>query len=195
MSQAVQVAEQIVARSPNAFMPQQFKNPANPAIHRETTALEIWRDTDGQVDIVVGGVGTGGTVTACAEVLKPKKAGLQVIAVEPAVSAVMSGQPKGPHPIQGIGAGFIPDVMRVELMDEIYRVETDAAIITARRLAVDEGLFVGVSSGAAAAAAVDIAGRDENKGKLIAVVLPDTGERYLGTPTFAEVEEAHYLDV
>jgi cysteine synthase len=193
MSEAVKVAEEIVARTPNAFMPQQFKNPANPAIHRETTALEIWRDTDGQVDIVVGGVGTGGTVTACAEVLKPKKPGLQVIAVEPAASAVLSGQPKGPHPIQGIGAGFIPDVMRVELMDEIYRVETAAAIAMTRRLTLEEGLFVGVSSGAAAAAAVDIAGRQGNRGKLIVVVLPDTGERYLGTPTFAEVEEPHYI--
>jgi cysteine synthase A len=194
MSEAVQVAEQIVARTSNAFMPQQFKNPANPAIHRETTALEIWRDTDGQVDIIVGGVGTGGTVTACAEVLKPKKVGLQVIAVEPAASAVMSGQAKGPHPIQGIGAGFIPSIMRVELMDEIYRVETDAAITMTRRLAREEGLFVGISSGAAAAAAVDIAGREAHRGKLIVVVLPDTGERYLGTPTFAEVEEPHYLE-
>lgn len=195
MPEAVQVAEQIVARTPNAYMPQQFKNPANPAIHRETTALEIWRDTDSQVDIIVGGVGTGGTVTACAEVLKPKKASLKVVAVEPADSAVISGQPKGPHPIQGIGAGFIPDVMRVELMDEIYQVETDAAVTMARRLAVEEGLFVGISSGAAAAAAVDVAARDENNGKLIVVVLPDTGERYLGTPTFAETEEAFHLDV
>ena len=195
MSEAVQVAEQIVARTPKAFMPHQFKNPANPAIHRETTALEIWRDTDGQVDIIVGGVGTGGTVTACAEILKPKKAGLRVIAVEPAASAVMSGQPKGPHPIQGIGAGFIPQVMRVELMDEIYRIGTDAAITMARRLAKEEGLFVGVSSGAAMAAAVDIAGREMQSGKLIVVILPDTGERYLGTPTFAEMEESHYLDV
>jgi cysteine synthase len=193
MSEAVRVAEQIVARTPNAFMPQQFKNPANPAIHRETTALEIWRDTDGRVDIIVGGVGTGGTVTACAEVLKPRKAGLQVIAVEPAASAVLSGQPKGPHPIQGIGAGFIPDVMRVELMDEIYRVETDAAIAMTRRLAVEEGLFVGVSSGAAAAAAADVASREGNRSKLVVVVLPDTGERYLGTPTFTGVDEAHYI--
>ena len=194
MGEAVRVAEQIVARTPNAFMPQQFKNPANPAIHRETTALEIWWDTDGQVDIIVGGVGTGGTVTACAEVLKSRKQGLQVIAVEPAASAVISGQPKGPHPIQGIGAGFVPDVLRVDLMDEIYRVETSAAISMARRLTLEEGIFVGISSGAAASAAVDIAARKANQGKLIVVVLPDTGERYLGTPTFAEVQEAHYLD-
>jgi cysteine synthase A len=195
MSEAIEVAERIVARTPNAFMPQQFQNPANPAIHRETTALEIWRDTDGEVDIIVGGVGTGGTVTACAEVLKPKKAGLRVIAVEPAASAVLSGQPKGPHPIQGIGAGFVPGVMQVELMDEIYRVETDAAVTMARCLAKEEGIFVGVSSGAAVAAAVDIARRQENRSKLLVVVLPDTGERYLGTPTFAEVEEAHHLEI
>ena len=195
MSEAIEVAERIVARTPNAFMPQQFQNPANPAIHRETTALEIWRDTDGEVDIIVGGVGTGGTVTACAEVLKPKKAGLRVIAVEPAASAVLSGQPKGPHPIQGIGAGFVPGVMQVELMDEIYRVETEAAITMARRLAKEEGIFVGISSGAAAAAAVDIARRQENRSKLLVVVLPDTGERYLGTPTFAQVEEAHHLEI
>ncbi|HYM09956.1 MAG TPA: cysteine synthase A [Bryobacterales bacterium] len=194
MSEAIRVAEQIVARTPHAFMPQQFKNPANPAIHRETTVLEIWRDTDGQVDVIVGGVGTGGTVTACAEVLKPKKAGLRVIAVEPAASAVLSGQPKGPHPIQGIGAGFIPDVLRVELMDEIYRVETGAAIAMTRRLAREEGVLVGISSGAAAAAAVEIARRAENRGKLIVVVLPDTGERYLGTPALSEIEEARYVD-
>ena len=195
MPQAVEVAEQIVAETPNAFIPQQFKNPANPAIHRESTALEIWRDTDGCVDIIVGGVGTGGTVTACAEVLKPKKAGLKVIAVEPAASAVLSGQPKGPHPIQGIGAGFIPEVMRVELMDEIVQVETDEAIAMARRLTREEGLFVGVSSGAAASAALALASRSESEGKLIVVVLPDTGERYLGTPTFAEAEDASHLKV
>ena len=194
MPQAVEVAEQIVAETPNAFIPQQFKNPANPAIHRESTALEIWGDTDGCVDIIVGGVGTGGTVTACAEVLKPKKAGLRVIAVEPAASAVLSGQPKGPHPIQGIGAGFIPEVMRVELMDEIVQVETDEAIAMARRLTREEGLFVGVSSGAAASAALAVASRSESEGKLIVVVLPDTGERYLGTPTFAEAEEVRYLN-
>jgi len=193
MSEAVRVAEELAARIPNSFMPQQFKNPANPAIHRETTALEIWRDTDGQVDLIVGGVGTGGTVTACAEVLKPKKPGLKVIAVEPAASAVMSGQPKGPHPIQGIGAGFIPDVMRVDLMDEIFRIETEDAITMARRLGREEGILAGISSGAAASAAVQIAQRAENAGKLIVVVLPDTGERYLSTPTFMEVEEPKHL--
>jgi cysteine synthase A len=194
MPGAVRRAEELVARVPGAFMPQQFNNPANPAVHRETTALEIWRDTDGQVDIVVGGVGTGGTVTGCAEALKPRKAGLKVIAVEPVASPVLSGGQKGPHPIQGIGAGFVPEVMRVDLMDEIYRVETDAAIATARRLAREEGLFVGVSSGAAAAAAVDIARRPENAGKLIVAVLPDTGERYLSTPTFLEAETPQFLD-
>jgi len=194
MPGAVRRAEELVAKAPGAFMPQQFKNPANPAVHRETTALEIWRDTDGQVDIVVGGVGTGGTLTGCAEVLKPKKAGLKVVAVEPTASPVLSGGQKGPHPIQGIGAGFIPDVMRVDLMDEIYQVEAAAASTAARRLAREEGIFVGVSSGAAAAAAVEIAHRPENAGKLIVAVLPDTGERYLSTPTFLEAAAPQFLD-
>jgi len=194
MPGAVRRAEELVAKVPGAFMPQQFKNPANPAVHRETTALEIWRDTDGQVDIVVGGVGTGGTLTGCAEVLKPKKAGLKVVAVEPTASPVLSGGQKGPHPIQGIGAGFIPDVMRVDLMDEIYQVEAAAASTAARRLAREEGIFVGVSSGAAAAAAVEIAHRPENAGKLIVAVLPDTGERYLSTPTFLEAAAPQFLD-
>ncbi|NCO42809.1 MAG: cysteine synthase A [Armatimonadetes bacterium CG2_30_66_41] len=194
MPGAVRRAEELVAKVPGAFMPQQFKNPANPAVHRETTALEIWRDTDGQVDIVVGGVGTGGTLTGCAEVLKPKKAGLKVVAVEPTASPVLSGGQKGPHPIQGIGAGFIPDVMRVDLMDEIYQVEAAAASTAARRLAREEGIFVGVSSGAAAAAAVEIAHRPENAGKLIVAVLPDTGERYLSTPTFLEADAPQFLD-
>jgi len=194
MPGAVRRAEELVAKVPGAFMPQQFKNPANPAVHRETTALEIWRDTDGQVDIVVGGVGTGGTLTGCAEVLKPKKAGLKVVAVEPTASPVLSGGQKGPHPIQGIGAGFIPDVMRVDMMDEIYQVEAAAASTAARRLAREEGIFVGVSSGAAAAAAVEIAHRPENAGKLIVAVLPDTGERYLSTPTFLEADAPQFLD-
>jgi len=194
MPGAVRRAEELVAKVPGAFMPQQFKNPANPAVHRETTALEIWRDTDGQVDIVVGGVGTGGTLTGCAEVLKPKKAGLKVVAVEPTASPVLSGGQKGPHPIQGIGAGFVPDVMRVDLMDEIYQVEAAAASTAARRLAREEGIFVGVSSGAAAAAAVEIAHRPENAGKLIVAVLPDTGERYLSTPTFLEADAPQFLD-
>jgi cysteine synthase A len=188
MGEAIATAEKMAAEDPRYFIPQQFKNPANVAIHRETTALEIWRDTDGEVDLIVAGVGTGGTLTGCAEALKPKKASLKFVAVEPADSPVMSGGQKGPHPIQGIGAGFIPAIMRVELMDEIYRVETQAAIAMARRLAREEGLFVGVSSGGAAAAAVEIAKREENAGKLIVVVLPDTGERYLSTPTYSEID-------
>lgn len=187
MPGAITRAEELCASSADCFMPQQFKNPANPAIHRETTALEIWDDTEGQVDVIVGGVGTGGTVTGCAEVLKPKKPGLQVIAVEPEASPVLSGGEKGPHPIQGIGAGFIPDVMRVELMDEIFRVGTEDAIQMTRSLAREEGILVGISSGAAAFAAVQVAKRPENQGNLIVVVLPDTGERYLSTPTFTEV--------
>ena len=187
MPGAIAKAEELCAGSANHFIPQQFKNPANPEIHRQTTALEIWQDTDGQVDIVVGGVGTGGTVTGCAEVLKPKKPGLKAIAVEPEASSVLSGGEKGPHPIQGIGAGFIPDVMRVNLMDEIFRVGTEDAIQMTRSLARKEGILVGISSGAAAFAAVQVAKRPENRGKLIVVVLPDTGERYLSTPTFTEM--------
>jgi cysteine synthase A len=186
MPGAIAKAEELCASGPNHFMPQQFKNPANPAIHRETTAVEIWQDTDGQVDIVVGGVGTGGTVTGIAEALKPKKPGLEVIAVEPSTSAVMSGGQKGPHPIQGIGAGFIPDVMQVDLMDEILPVAPDDAIEMTRSLARKEGILAGMSSGAAAFAAVQVAKRPENEGKLIVVVLPDTGERYLSTPVFSE---------
>jgi len=188
MGEAIATAEKMAAEDPRYFIPQQFKNPANVSIHRETTALEIWRDTDGEVDLIVAGVGTGGTLTGCAEALKPKKASLKFVAVEPAASPVMSGDQKGPHPIQGIGAGFIPAIMRVELMDEIYQVEAPAAIAMARRLAREEGLFVGVSSGAAAAAAVEVAKRPENAGKLIVVVFPDTGERYLSTPTYSEID-------
>jgi len=190
MPGAVKKAEQIVASTPGAFMPQQFKNPANPAIHQETTALEMWRDTNGKVDIIVGGVGTGGTVTGCALALKPEKASLKVIAVEPTASPVLSGGQRGAHPIQGIGAGFVPDVMRLDLMDEIIQVKNEDAIDMTRRLAREEGLLVGISSGAAAWAAVEVAKRPENKGKLIVVVLPDTGERYLSTPTFSELEPA-----
>lgn len=188
MPGAIRRAEQICEQFPNSFMPQQFNNPANPAIHCETTALEIWRDTDGKVDIIVGGVGTGGTITGCARTLGPKKKTLQFVAVEPAASPVMSCGPeaKGPHPIQGIGAGFVPQVMDVSLMDEIYRVETQAAIDMTRRLGREEGILVGISSGAAAAAAVDIARRPENAGKLIVAVMPDTGERYLSTPALAD---------
>lgn len=188
MPGAIKRAEEICAQFPNTFMPQQFNNPANPAVHAETTAVEIWNDTDGEVDIIVGGVGTGGTITGCARALKPKKASLQYVAVEPSDSAVMSKGPeaKGPHPIQGIGAGFVPTVMDVSLMDEIYTVDTPDAIQMARDLGRDEGLLVGISCGAAAAAAVAIAKRPENQGKLIVVVLPDTGERYLSTPAFAD---------
>jgi cysteine synthase A len=189
MPGAVTRAEEICAEHPDYFMPQQFKNPANPAIHCLTTALEIWRDTDAQVDVIVGGVGTGGTVTGCARQLKPLKPSLRVIAVEPEDSPMLSRGERGPHPIQGIGAGFVPEVMEVDLMDEIICVPTDAAMETARRLCREEGLLVGISSGAAAWAALQVAGRKESRGQLIVVVLPDTGERYLSTPTFTEMPE------
>ena len=189
MPGAIRRAEILADGDSRYFMPQQFKNPANPEVLRRTTAEEIWNDTDGAVDIIVGGVGTGGTVTGCAEVLKPRKAGLQVIAVEPEASPVLSGGKAGPHPIQGIGAGFVPGVMRADLMDEIIKTPNTAAIETTRRLVREEGLLVGVSSGAAAWAAIQVAHRPDNKGKLIVVVLPDTGERYLSTPTFAELYE------
>ena len=189
MPGAIRRAEMLADGDSRYFMPQQFKNPANPEVHRRTTAEEIWRDTDGAVDFIVGGVGTGGTVTGCAEVLKPRKAGLQVIAVEPEASPVLSGGRAGPHPIQGIGAGFVPDVMRADLMDEIIKAPNAAAIETTRRLVREEGLLVGISSGAAAWAAIQVAHRPDNAGKLFVVVLPDTGERYLSTPTFAELFE------
>lgn len=179
MRGAVRKAEELLAQIPNSFMPQQFKNPANPKIHRETTAEEIWRDTDGTIDIFVAGVGTGGTITGVAEVLKPRKPSLRVVAVEPARSPVLSGGQPGQHKIQGIGAGFVPDVLRLELVDEIIRVEDDAAFATAERLAKEEGILAGISSGAAAWAALEVAKRPENKDKLIVVILPDTGERYL----------------
>uniref|UniRef100_A0A7V3YKL2 Cysteine synthase n=1 Tax=Candidatus Caldatribacterium californiense TaxID=1454726 RepID=A0A7V3YKL2_9BACT len=179
MRGAVRKAEELLAQIPNSFMPQQFKNPANPKIHRETTAEEIWRDTDGAIDIFVAGVGTGGTITGVAEVLKPRKPSLRVVAVEPARSPVLSGGQPGQHKIQGIGAGFVPDVLRLELVDEIIRVEDDAAFATAERLAKEEGILAGISSGAAAWAALEVAKRPENRGRLIVVVLPDTGERYL----------------
>ncbi|MGE5599657.1 MAG: cysteine synthase A [Bacteroidota bacterium] len=184
MSGAVRKAEELAAQRPGSFIPQQFKNPANPEAHRRTTAEEIWRDTDGQVDIVVAGVGTGGTITGAAEVLKQRKASLQAIAVEPADSPVLSGGRPGPHKIQGIGAGFVPDVFRRELIDEILTVTTDEAFTAARRLAREEGILCGISSGAAAYAARLVAARPENRGKLVVAVLPDTGERYLSTPLF-----------
>ena len=186
MSGAVRKAEQLVAENKNYFMPQQFKNPANPEIHRETTAEEIWRDTDGKVDILVAGVGTGGTITGVAEVIKKKKPGFKAIAVEPADSPVLSGGKPGSHKIQGIGAGFIPDIMRLDLVDEIVKVTNDDAGVTARRLAKEEGILAGISSGAATWAALEVARRPENKGKLIVVILPDTGERYISTWLFQE---------
>jgi cysteine synthase A len=184
MPGAVRKAEELVAQDPRYFMPQQFKNPANPEVHRRTTAEEIWRDTDGQVDIVVAGVGTGGTITGVAEVLKQRKASFQAIAVEPEGSPVLSGGKPGPHKIQGIGAGFVPDVLRIDLVDEVVQVSNEEATAMARRLAKEEGIVGGISSGAAAHAALQVARRPENKGKLIVVILPDTGERYLSTALF-----------
>jgi cysteine synthase A len=190
MPGAIRKAEEIIATDPaRYFMPQQFKNPANPEIHRRTTAEEIWRDTDGQVDILVAGVGTGGTITGVAQVIKARKPSFQAIAVEPAASAVLSGKPRGPHPIQGIGAGFIPDVLELELVDEVVTVENDEAIRMTRRLAREEGIFAGISAGAAVHAAVKVAQRPENEGKLIVVVVPSTGERYLSTPVYADLPE------
>lgn len=184
MKGAIRKAEELAAETPNSFLPQQFKNPANPEIHRKTTAEEIWNDTDGKVDILIGGVGTGGTITGTGEVLKSRKPGLKVIAVEPEDSPVLSGGNPGPHKIQGIGAGFVPDVLNTGVIDEIFKVKNDDAFDTSRTLAKSEGLLVGISSGAATYAALEVAKRPENKGKLIVVVLPDTGERYLSTTLF-----------
>jgi cysteine synthase A len=187
MPGTVRRAEQLAAENPNYFMPQQFNNPANPEVHRLTTAEEIWRDTDGKVDILVSGVGTGGTITGVAEVIKPRKPEFKAIAVEPIDSPVLSGGRPGAHKIQGIGAGFVPHVLRLDLIDEIIKVTNEDAGIMARRLAKEEGLLVGISSGAATWAALEVAKRLENEGKLIVVVLPDTGERYLSTWLFQEL--------
>ena len=186
MKGAIKKAEELAAANPNYYMPQQFKNPANPEIHRLTTAEEIWRDTEGKVDILVAGVGTGGTITGVAEVLKQKKPGFKAIAVEPAASPVLSGGKPGPHKIQGIGAGFVPDVFKREVVDEIIQVTNENAGATARRLAKEEGILAGISSGAATWAAIEVAKRPENKGKLIVVIIPDTGERYLSTWLFQD---------
>ena len=188
MPGAIRRADEMAAADPRYFIPQQFENPANPAIHRATTAEEIWRDTDGRVDILVAGVGTGGTITGVGEVLKERKPGVQVIAVEPDASAVLSGGQKGPHPIQGIGAGFVPAVLNVSVYDQVMRVTADDAFATARRMASEEGLLVGISSGAAVWAALQVASRAENAGKLTVVIVPSFGERYLSTALFANLD-------
>jgi cysteine synthase A len=184
MGGAIRKAEELAASMPNSFIPQQFTNPANPEIHRRTTAEEVWRDTDGQVDIFVAGVGTGGTISGVGEVLKQRKPSVQIVAVEPSDSPVLSGGNKGSHKIQGIGAGFVPVNFNKEVVDEIYKVTNEEAFDAARKLSKTEGLLVGISSGAAAFAATQIAKRPENKGKIIVALLPDTGERYLSTAVF-----------
>lgn len=189
MNAAIRKANEMVESDPRYFLPQQFENPANPEIHRKTTAEEIWRDTDGKVDFVVAGIGTGGTITGIGEVLKQRKPSVKIIAVEPDASPVLSGGQKGPHPIQGIGAGFIPAVLNTKIYDEVVRVKADDAFTTARRMAREEGLLVGISSGAATWAAVQVAKRPENAGKLIIVIIPSFGERYLSTPLYADLAD------
>ncbi len=189
MPGAIRKAEEILAATPNSWMPQQFKNPANPEIHRKTTALEIWDDTDGEVDILVGGVGTGGSITGVAQVIKPLKPSFKVVGVEPSASPVLSGGKPSPHKIQGLGAGFVPDVLNMSLVDEVFQVTNEQAIDTAHALMRQEGLLVGISCGAAAYAAIQVGKRPENAGKNIVVILPDTGERYLSTVLFADIRE------
>ena len=189
MPGAIAKAEELAKTDQRYFVPQQFENQANPAVHRATTAEEVWRDTDGKIDIFVSGVGTGGTITGVAEVIKERKPSARFVAVEPAASPVLSGGAKGPHPIQGIGAGFVPPVLEMDLVDEIIAVGNEDALVVARRLAQEEGLLVGISSGAAAWAALQVARRPENAGKLVVVVLPDFGERYLSTALFADLAD------
>src|SRR5512137_2039528 len=189
MGGAIRRAEELAASDPCYFIPQQFKNPANPAIHRATTAEEIWRDTEGKADILVSGIGTGGTITGVGEVLKARKPSFRCVAVEPDASPVLSGGPKGPHPLQGLGAGFVPEILNTKIYDEVVRVKNDDAFATARRAAREEGLLVGISSGAAIWAAVEVARRKEHAGKLIVVIVPSFGERYLSTALFADLVE------
>ena len=186
MKGAIRRAEEVASDIPNSWIPQQFKNPANPDVHRRTTAEEIWRDTGGEVDILISGVGTGGTITGIAEVIKARKPSFRVVAVEPEGSPILSGGAPGPHKIQGIGAGFVPDVLNTSVFDEVVRVSNDDAFATARRLAKEEGLMVGISSGAAAWAALEVARRPENAGKVIVFISPSNGERYLSTPLYDE---------
>ncbi|MHB8068564.1 MAG: cysteine synthase A [Desulfobaccales bacterium] len=186
MTGAINRAKEILAETPKAFMPNQFANPANPAIHRRTTAEEIWRDTKGAADFLVAGVGTGGTITGAGEVLKSRKPAFQAVAVEPAASPVLSGGKPGPHKIQGIGAGFVPEILNIKIIDEIITVSNDEAMETARRVAKEEGILCGISSGAAVFAALKLAARPENKGKVIITILPSTGERYLSTELFQD---------